>query len=200
MALHEAVSREKLVKSCTRKAGQSTSPNTSSQTTEGARSPTIIESVNSPVTTASDGIGSFKVGFLPWISVLQRVLELGAQDDSCTPQQWIVKALGSARVDLTHAPLLNHLIPELELDSIRLFKLAFDRGLGRRTAIASTTKSATASNRAVPKCTDLTYAQKEQRLKELITKLILFFASTRPTMIILHLQTGQSAHVLRVHM
>ena len=154
--------------------------------------------VGGPSNTVPDGgdLDSFKVGFLPWISVLQRVLEVGAQDDSCTPQQWIVKALGSARVDLTHAPLLNHLIPELELDCLRLFNIAFELGVslsdGPLSPISRSSAAASVGNRciSITKYTDLTRAQKAQRLKQLMAKLILHFASTRPTIIILHLQTG----------
>jgi hypothetical protein len=154
--------------------------------------------------TVPDGgdLDSFKVGFLPWISVLQRVLEVGANDDTCTPQQWIVKALGSERVDLTHAPLLNHLLPELELDCLRLFNIAFDLGVsladGPLSPVSRSSAAASVGNRAVSitKYTDLTRAQKAQRLKQIMAKLILHFASTRPTIIILHLQTGKACLIV----
>jgi hypothetical protein len=199
MTLREATSRKQLATEC---SGDKTRRLETAPLLSATDKVPVDTEVDTEITfgetsfSAAAGIDSFKVEFLPWISVLQRVLEVGANDDTCTPQQWIVKALGSERVDLTHAPLLNHLLPELELDGVYLFKLAFDRGLARGST-GSTINLRSSSGKGtglITKCSDLTHAQKDQRLRELIAKLILYFASSRRTLIVLHLQTGKLLH------
>jgi len=142
-------------------------------------------------------VDQLKTSFLPWIDVLQQILVAGADEAGCSQQQWISKALDGERQDLSHASLLNHLLPELGLDSSNIYSLTFDlsksfdtRASSPITRRALKTSPATASAPLI-KLADLTRAQQACRLKELIAKLILHFASTRPTIIVLYLQTGR---------
>eukprot|EP00050_Salpingoeca_kvevrii_P015938 m.51303 g.51303 ORF g.51303 m.51303 type:complete len:1147 (-) comp6600_c1_seq2:545-3985(-) len=122
--------------------------------------------------------------FAAFQGIFKTLVEKGAEFQSCTPLEWVERHLDSKYKEIS--ALLNLVAPWLKIP----FPPQPPKATGRSSREVPTKQSL----HLIP-FWELSDVQRSTCLKEMITQLVEEYAKDRATLILLHLQTGTSAHI-----